>query len=68
MYYKLLYVFDFIYHNYPHIPYTKFILFSYVSDLTAELGLLIGFLSKAERIPLPVPLKTLDVYIPRDST
>lgn len=68
MYYKLLYRFGFIYHNYSHIPYTKFILFSYVSNLTAEPGLLIGFLSKAERIPLPVPLKTLDIYISRDST
>ena len=69
MYYKLFYKFDFIYHKYTHIPYTKFILFSYLSNLTAELGfLLTGFLSKAERIPLPAPLKTLDICICTDST
>jgi len=46
MYYKLVYMFDFIYHKHVHIPYIKFILFLYLSSLTAELGfLLIGFLS-----------------------
>lgn len=69
MYHKLFYIFDFTYHKYPHTPYTKFILFSYLPNLTAGLGfLLIGFLIKAERIPLPVPLKTLDICISRDAT
>lgn len=39
-------------------------LFLYLSNLTAELGLLlIGFLNKFGRAALPVPLKTLDIPI-----
>lgn len=61
------FIIHFLYHKYTPTPYTKLMLFSYLSNLTAELGLLlIGFLNKAGRAALPAPLKTLDIHLSRD--